>query len=105
MLTPEAGTSDPHRAALRQAGPTRLTRAFSGKRARGIVNRFMQEHDPDAPIGYPQIHYVTAPLRTAARERGDAGGINLWAGQGYSLAVEAEAGELVERWAEEAGND
>jgi nitronate monooxygenase len=104
MLTPEAGTSEPHRAAFRQAGPTRLTRAFSGKRARGIVNRFMQEHDPDAPIGYPQIHYVTAPLRAAARERGDAGGINLWAGQGYSLAIEAEAGELVERWAEEAGN-
>jgi nitronate monooxygenase len=105
MLTPEAGTSAPHRVALRKAGPTRLTRAFTGKRARGIVNRFMREHDPDAPIGYPQIHHVTAPLRAAARERGDADGINLWAGQGYSLAIEAAAGELVERWAEESASD
>ncbi len=52
---------------------TRLTRAFTGRRARGIVNRFLLDHDPFAPMGYPEIHYLTAPIRAAARELGDAG--------------------------------
>jgi nitronate monooxygenase len=99
MLTPEAGTSSPHRQALRGDEPTRLTRAFSGRRARGIVNRFMDEHDADAPAAYPEVHHMTAPLRARARELGDPDGINLWAGQSYRLAQESPAAELVERWA------
>jgi nitronate monooxygenase len=99
LLTPEAGTSQPHREALRGRRPTRLTRAFTGRRARGIVNRFMLEHEDDAPSAYPEIHHVTAPIRAAARERGDAETINLWAGQSYPLAEEAPAFELVERLA------
>jgi nitronate monooxygenase len=99
MLTGEAATSAPHRAALKGHRPTKLTRAFTGRRARGIVNRFMLEHDEDAPIGYPEIHTVTAPIRAAARDRGDQEAINLWAGQTYPLAREESAGELVERWA------
>ncbi len=102
MLTPEAGTSAPHRAALAGDGPTALTRAFSGRRARGIVNRFMLEHDGTAPKAYPQIHYLTAPLRAAARDAGDPEGINLWAGQAYQLAEEAPAADLVSRWGAEA---
>ena len=102
MLTPEAGTSDPHRAALAGHEPTALTRAFSGRRARGIVNRFMRDHDGAAPKGYPQVHYVTAPLRAAARAAGDADGINLWAGQAYPLAQAAPAAELVTRWGRSA---
>ena len=58
----------------------------------------MLEHGDDAPGAYPEIHYLTAPLRAAARAQGDAGGINLWAGQAYHLAVEATAAEIVERW-------
>jgi len=102
MLSPEAGTSDPHREALRGERGTRLTRAFSGRRARGIVNRFMVEHGKDAPTAYPQVHYLTAPLRARARELDDPDGINLWAGQSYRLAEEAPAAELVERWATRA---
>lgn len=98
MLAPEAGTSEPHREALRGNAPTRLTRAFTGRRARGIVNRFLLEHDGLAPAAYPEVHFLTAPLRAKARTLGDADGINLWAGQAYGLAVEAPAGELVERW-------
>jgi nitronate monooxygenase len=98
MLAEEAGTSEPHQLALRGEAPTRLTRAFSGRRARGIVNRFMLEHDGRAPAAYPEIHYLTAPLRAEARALGDADGINLWAGQAYRLAVEATVGEIVERW-------
>ena len=81
MLTPEAGTSPPHRAAFNADAPTALTRAFSGRRARGIVNRFMRDHDAAAPKAYPHVHYLTVPLRAAARAAGDADGINLWAGQ------------------------
>jgi nitronate monooxygenase len=104
MLTPEAGTSAPHRAAFALEAPTALTRAFTGRRARGIVNRFMREHDSEAPKAYPQLHYLTAPLRAAARAAGDADGINLWAGQAYRLAEAAPTGELVARWGAEARN-
>jgi nitronate monooxygenase len=102
MLTPEAGTSPPQRAAFERDAPTVLTRAFTGRRARGIVNRFLLEHDARAPRGYPQIHYLTSPLRAAARAAGDADGINLWAGQAYGLAEARPAAELVERWAYDA---
>jgi nitronate monooxygenase len=102
MLTPEAGTSPSHREALRGAGPTALTRAFTGRSARGIENRFMREHDVDAPLGYPEVHHLTAPVRAAARERGDADGFHLWAGQAHPLALELPAGELVRRLADEA---
>jgi nitronate monooxygenase len=101
LLTTEAGTSPPHRQALAGDGATRLTRAFTGRRARGIVNRFMRDHDAVAPRGYPELHYLTAPIRAAARERGDADGINLWAGTAYRRAREGSASELVERWRRE----
>jgi nitronate monooxygenase len=99
LLAPEAGTSQPHRDALKRHGTTQLTRAFTGRRARGIVNRFMRDHDAAAPRGYPEIHYLTAPIRAAARELGDPEAINLWAGTSYREAREESASELVERWA------
>jgi nitronate monooxygenase len=94
MLAPEAGTHPAQRAALRSDSPTALTRAFTGRLARGIVNRFMEEHT-DAPSAYPQIHYATAPLRAAARAKDDAGGFNLWAGTAHPLAVDRPAAETV----------
>ena len=102
MLTPEAGTSPPHREALRGDAATALTRAFSGRTARGIVNRFLREHSGDAPAAYPEVHHLTAPVRAAARERGDAEAINLWAGQAFGLSREEAAGELVRRLGAEA---
>ena len=103
MLTPEAATSAPHRDALRDgAADTALTRAFSGRTARGLVNRFLREHDAAAPSAYPAVHHLTSPLRAAARERGDAEGINLWAGQAYALAQEEAAAAIVRRVAADA---
>jgi nitronate monooxygenase len=102
LRTPEAGTSEPHRRILAEADrPTGLTRAFSGRAARGILNRFQRSH-PDAPSAYPEIHHVTAPLRAAARADGDAEAINLWAGQAYPLAQERPAGEVVRTLAADA---
>jgi nitronate monooxygenase len=97
LLADEAGTSEPHRRALAGDRPTGLTRAFSGRRARGIVNEFMREHDAHAPRGYPRVHYLTSPLRAAARADGDAERINLWAGTGYRDAIAAPAAEIVAR--------
>jgi nitronate monooxygenase len=98
---PEAGTDPAHRAALTTETPTALTRAFTGRRARGLVNRFLVEHE-NAPAAYPHIHHATAPLRAAARERGDIDGFNLWAGQAHRLAADAPAAEIVRRLAGDA---
>jgi nitronate monooxygenase len=102
MRCPEAGTSPPHREALASSRPTGLTRAFSGRLARGIVNRLQAEHSAAAPIAYPEVHHVTAPLRAHARKAGDADLINLWAGQAHELATDAPAAEVVARLAAEA---
>ena len=91
MRAPEAGTSQAHKDALAGDAPTALTRAFSGRLARGIRNRFMDEH-PDAPLAYPEVHYATAPVRAAARKAGDADLINLWAGEAHALAEAAAGG-------------
>jgi nitronate monooxygenase len=102
MRCPEAGTSDAHRDALSTPTATAITRAFSGRRARGIVNAFMRDHDDQALPAYPHINQLTAPLRAAAREAGDADAINLWAGQAHTLAEDRPAGELIRRWSAEA---
>jgi nitronate monooxygenase len=94
LLCPEAATSAPHRRALERGGETAITRAFTGRRARGIVNEFMRAH-PDAPSAYPQIHHLTAPLRAAARAAGDASRINLWAGTQFHRAEPAPAAAVV----------
>jgi nitronate monooxygenase len=96
LRTPEAGTHPTLKDALASDAPTALTRAFTGRLARGIRNRFMEEH-PDAPIAYPELHHATSPLRARAREAGDAGGVNLWAGEAHALAEEVSAGEVVAR--------
>jgi nitronate monooxygenase len=102
MLAPEAGTADAQRRVLAERRPTRVTRAFTGRAARGIVNRFMTEHGDGAPAAYPEIHHVTSPLRAAARRAGDADGFNLWAGQAHELVRELPAGEIVREMAAEA---
>jgi nitronate monooxygenase len=103
MLCPEAATVPAHRAAIADShASTALTRAFTGRAARGIINRFLREHSQAAPSAYPELHHLTAPLRAAARQRGDAGGFHLWAGQTYPLAEAMPAAELVVQLANEA---
>jgi nitronate monooxygenase len=102
LRCPEAGTSEAHRVALRSRTETALTRAFTGRLARGIRNEFLEEFSRDAPLAYPELHYVTAPMRRAARRNGDAELINLWAGEAHTLAEAAPAGEIVRRLHAEA---
>jgi nitronate monooxygenase len=101
LTCPEAGTAAVHRQALHGTGATALTRAFSGRTARGIVNRFMTQH-PGAPPAYPEIHNVTTPLRQAARAAGNPEIVNLWAGQAYPLATGLPAAQLVRQLAGQA---
>jgi nitronate monooxygenase len=96
LRCPESGAHPLHKAAL--ADPrfpgTAVTRAFTGRPARGLVNRFMLDH-PDAPPGYPEVHFATRPLRAAAAAAGDTSRMNLWAGEGYRAATAKPAAEVV----------
>ena len=98
LRSPESGAHPLYKAAL--ADPrytaTTVTRAFSGRPARGLVNEFIVEH-ADAPPAYPELNNATRPLRAAAAARGDTGRMSLWAGQGYRLAAELPAAEIIER--------
>ena len=92
---PEAATAPVHRSALHDDAPTRLTRAFSGRNARGIENGFLRAHTGSAPAAYPEVHYLTSPMRKAARQAGLADYVNLWAGQAYPLTTAVPAADLV----------
>jgi nitronate monooxygenase len=83
---------------------TRVTRAFSGRPARGIVNRFMEEveRNPDAILPYPLQNALTRPLRAAGAEQDRAEFLSLWAGQGLRLARREPARELMSRLASES---
>jgi nitronate monooxygenase len=97
LRTPESGAPAAHKAAL--ADPARtatvLTRAFTGRPARGLRNGFIDRHGEAAPFGYPAVHHLTRPLRRAAAAAGDAERLNLWAGVGFRQATDRPAGEVV----------
>ena len=103
----EAGIPNAYKDAILRAREheTRLTRAFSGRPARGIVNRFMTEVDradaPGAILPFPLQNALTRPLRTAAARQGRAEFLSLWAGQGVRLARRQSASALVARLAAE----
>jgi nitronate monooxygenase len=98
LRCPESGAHPLHKAALAdpQFHGTAVTWAFTGRPARGLVNRFMLDH-ADAPPGYPELHFATRPLRAAAAAAGDTGRMNLWAGEGYRAATTRPAAEVVAR--------
>lgn len=93
----EAGTKATHRTALtsEQFTTTAVTRAFSGRNARGLHNGFMRRHDGEAPCGYPEIHHLTTPLRAAAAAAGEADWLNLWAGTGFRRTTAGPAAAIL----------
>jgi nitronate monooxygenase len=103
----EAGVPEAYKEAILTAheDQTRVTRAFSGRAARGIVNRFMTEIESrdgdDAILPFPQQNLLTRALRTEAAKQGRAEFLSLWSGQGVRLARRQSATELVARLAEE----
>lgn len=106
LLTPEATTNPTWRHAIETApdDPTRLTRAITGRYARGIETRFMREMRPverDVPA-YPVQNRLTQPLRAAGTKAGDLDVLSLWAGQGVKLTKPGDAEALVRQWWAEA---
>lgn len=99
LRCPEAGTTRVHADSLASERPTVVTRAFTGRSARAIDNAFTDRFTDSAPSAYPEIHYLTSPIRARARQTGDAENLNLWAGQAHTLANEAPAGRLVRQLA------
>jgi nitronate monooxygenase len=95
LRCPEAGTTPLQRTAVAGATPTALTRAFTGRLARGIRNQFLDDHSLHAPVAYPEVHYLTSPVRAAGRSSGNADLVNLWAGQTHELSRDLPAAELV----------
>lgn len=99
----ESGVPDAYKEAILHAreDQTRVTRAFSGRPARGIINRFMTEVEStdggEAILPFPLQNALTRQLRTAAAKSGRAAFLSLWAGQGVRLARRQSAAELVAR--------
>ena len=98
LLCPEATTSALHRAALKSdaARHTALTNLFTGRPARGIVNRIMRELGPlsAAPPAFPLATSGIAPLRAKAESLGSADFSPLWSGQNASGCREIPAADL-----------
>ena len=102
LCSHEATTSALHRSALQSpaAQHTALTTLFSGRPARGIVNRLMRELGPlnAAAPAFPLATAAIAPLRAAAEARGDSGFTPLWSGQNARGLRGVSAGELTREW-------
>ncbi|HVB33030.1 MAG TPA: nitronate monooxygenase [Patescibacteria group bacterium] len=108
LVCHESGVPEAHKAAILGAheDQTRITRAFSGRPARGIVNQAMAEieaaGDPAAILPYPLQNALTRPMRSAAAKQGRAEYLSLWAGQGVRLARRQSASELIAHLSHEA---
>ena len=98
MLCPETTTSAIHRTALasERAQHTALTDVFTGRPARGIVNRLMREIGPmnAAAPAFPLAAAAVLPLRAAAESKGADDFSPLWAGQNASGCRSIPAGDL-----------
>ncbi len=105
LAAKEAGTSAAYREALFKAheDQTTMTRAFSGRMARGIQNEFISKWNESGlkNLSYPWQNAFTQQMRRAASAAKQSGMLSLWAGQGVSLIREGSAAELMESWREE----
>lgn len=101
LRTDESGASQVHRDALvdDRFTDTVITRAFTGRPARGLRNAFIDAHESGAPYGYPAIHHLTRGMRQAAARAGDPDRVHLWAGTGHRSAPTGPAGAAVARLA------
>ncbi|OBJ48906.1 nitronate monooxygenase [Mycobacterium sp. 1423905.2] len=97
LLADEAGTDSAYRVALKNPhfDSTVVTRAFSGRYARGLANNFTRLLDHVAPLGYPEVHQMTEPIREAAVQAEDPHGTTLWAGTAYRNAQAGPVADIV----------
>ncbi len=106
LVSPESGAPEVHKRAILAAkeDTTAVTRAFSGRPARGLRNAFMANVDgKELILPYPLQNALTRPMRTAAAQQGVTDYLSLWAGQGVARARAMPAGELVGLLVQEMG--
>lgn len=101
LTTVESGAHERHKTALLQSTDesTVITKAFSGRPARGMQNAFIQEmksYSGTIPP-YPIQNALTKPLRKAASQQGNTEVMSLWGGQAASLGQLQSAGDLLHR--------
>ena len=105
LTCPEAGTPEAYRHAIltARADTTVITRAFSGRPARGLLNTFISKLEGKEKIilPFPLQNALTRPMRTAAAKLGESGYLSLFVGQGVTRARALPAAELVQRLAAE----
>lgn len=105
LACPESNASPAYKNALLAAhtDTTVLTRAFSGKWARGLRNTFIEKTEgrEDLILPYPLQNQLTRAMRTAAANSGKAGYLSLWAGQGVARIRPMPAAELMQTLIEE----
>jgi nitronate monooxygenase len=101
LLASESGASATHQAAISDPARTEtvMTRAFTGRPARGLRNTFIDTYEARAPLGYPAIHHLTSPLRKAAAAAGEPELVHLWAGTGFRHATAEPTAVILERLA------
>lgn len=96
----ESGAHSEHKRAIFHSNETStvLTRTFSGKPARGIKNKFIEEMEPytDQIPGYPVQNALTKDIRSAAAQQNCPGYMSMWAGQAVRLSQTKSAGEIIE---------
>ena len=98
LRSDESGARAVHKDALADPAftATAVTRAFTGKAARALVNDFVRRHSAGAPEAYPEVHFLTAPLRAAAAAAGDRNALNLWAGTSWRQAHDGPVAHIIE---------
>jgi nitronate monooxygenase len=105
LLCPEATLSAVHHQALKNLKDdgTALTNVFSGRPARGIVNRLIREVGPMSPLApsFPLASSAIAPLRKQSEAAGSEDFAQMWSGQAGRLCRELPAGELTRQLAAE----
>ncbi|WP_328387983.1 NAD(P)H-dependent flavin oxidoreductase [Nocardia sp. NBC_00416] len=104
LRSTESGAKAAHKAALGDPRFTRtvVTRAFSGRPARGLANEFIAAHEDTAPAAYPQLHHLTSPIRAAAAAEQIPDDMALWAGTEFRRTAQDSAGSIVQRLWDEA---
>lgn len=100
----ESGANAVYKRALmeRQFTSTKLTRAFTGRLARGLENEFMRRYETVAPAVYPDVHYLTQPIRKKALSDENAQAMSLWAGAGFDRIRALPVKELMQQLVNEA---
>ena len=105
ICSEESGANLVYKRALieKQFTSTKLTRAFTGRLARGLENDFIRRYDAEAPAVYPTVHFLTQSIRKNALLRENPQAMSLWAGAGFEKVRALPVKELMQQLVQEAG--